>query len=389
MDFKRCISMILCMIMALCLMGCWDQKEIEHRGMVFSTGIDKLIETEDEQKKYLISFEMPILSGGGETGGGVLEKPWILATTGNTVFEAVRQADIRSERPLFFAQNKVLVIGEEIAQQEDIRMMLDFFLRDHELTRNMNVFIVKGTALEVLNVVPYFSDSVGDYLRTLSRVKYKSSRFRATELSCLVEDLKRNGSALVSRVIPSSAGDEVKLAGAAVIKNNRLVGWLGEIENRGTLFIQDKVEGGSIVVSCPICSELGERAETITFEINNVSSKKEVDIRGGKIKFGIVINVEGTIQEHSGWQYHDLLEQEYIRRMEKVVATEITREVQAANNKLQQEFAVDVLGYGSYLKKTHPDFWEEIEEQWNETFFPQVEVDIHSNVMIRRIGTAT
>lgn len=388
MSFKQSVSMILCMIMVCCSTGCWDQKEIEQRGLVFATGIDKPQKSEDEQKKYRVSFEMPVLRGGGEADG-TLEKPWILASTANTIFDAIRQADTRSELPLFFAQSKVLVIGEEAARQDDMRMMFDFFLRDHELTRNMNVFITQGKALDTLHIKPYFADSVGEYLRTLSRAKHKSSRFRVMELSCLVEDLGRNGAALMPRVVPSPTGDEVKLAGAAVIKNNRLAGWLGELENRGALFIEGKVEGGCIVVPCPICSELGKSAETISFEIDKCSSKVEADIKGRKIKFRIDIKTEGNIQEHSGWRYHELLEQKYIKKMEAAVAAEITREARAAHDKLQQQFGVDVLGYGSYLEKNHPELWQKIGKQWAEEIFPQVEVDIHAKVKITRVGTAT
>jgi hypothetical protein len=56
-----------------------------------------------------------------------------------------------------------------------------------------------------------------------------------------------------------------------------------------------------------------------------------------------------------------------------------------AVNKIQKEFETDIIGIDRYLRQRHPDLWKTVEKDWQE-IFPNIDIDVSTNVKIRRVG---
>ena len=86
--------------------------------------------------------------------------------------------------------------------------------------------------------------------------------------------------------------NRLKINGAAMFKNDKLVGWLDEKEARGLNWVLGKVKSGVIVVKSPY-----NEKDLVSLEIIRASSKIIPSIENEKIKILVEIHEEGNIAE--------------------------------------------------------------------------------------------
>ena len=78
-------------------------------------------------------------SGKGDVG----KHYWNVEVVGGNLLEAIRAATHVTNRSLYLAQNRVVVISSDIAK-EGIAKYLDFFFRDHETRYDVSLIIAEG-----------------------------------------------------------------------------------------------------------------------------------------------------------------------------------------------------------------------------------------------------
>jgi len=158
---------------------------------------------------------------------------------------------------------------------------------------------------------------------------------------------------------------------------HRLVGWLGELENRAAMLLKDQIRGSII--------DVNYRDVVIPYIITDSSTKKSVELIGDTLKAFVSIEMEGYIQRYELGTETTILDEAVIKAIEEEVEKELKREIEGTLSKLQKEFRVDVIGMGDYLRKFKPDLWETIEKDWEE-IFPDLAVSIKIDAKLRRIG---
>ena len=96
---------------------------------------------------------------------------------------------------------------------------------------------------------------LGVYLSNIIEMAGISGRLLTTDFGEAARDLFTTGNTLLPRVVP--ADTEATLGGSALIKDWKMVGWLGEIETLGSMLVLGKIRGGKILVGSP-ASQYGE-----------------------------------------------------------------------------------------------------------------------------------
>ncbi|MGI6165695.1 MAG: Ger(x)C family spore germination protein, partial [Limnochordia bacterium] len=249
---RRLVLVVL--ILMMFLTSCWNRREIETLGFVLAVGVDKAA----EEGKIMLSVQIakPFALAGPSV---VAERPfWLVSSTGYTVFEAIRNFLSQSPRRPFWAHNRFILIGEELAR-EGIMEIIDLFARDGESRRTVQVVIVKGAkAVDLLQAefelerlpsegaqgillgsLAGLGTTVGtelnDLLQMLELPGMEPVALRA-EIVDRPPDVDLRGQ-LKRDVISTSA----RLSGAAVFKKDKLVGWLGPKQTRGLLWIKGEI----------------------------------------------------------------------------------------------------------------------------------------------------
>jgi spore germination protein KC len=389
---KAVLGGLLLMTCLLIMAGCWDMRDIDRRALIMAIGIDRVaspdarqaatessLQVTPAQPQYKVTVEVPILkeigSGPESQGGGSKGKPaWVLIATGSSPAQAISLMDRRIWETPFFGHTKVVVIGEETARN-DIEDIVEYFRRNQEISRRLKLVIARGEAKDVIEVEPIIEDFLGIYLDNLIELVLLSGHVQCRNFSEISRD--EDGNTLIPRVRPEA--DEVVVAGSAVMKDWRLVGWLGELETFGSLFVQNRVRYGTLVVGYPSW-ESGQ----ITFSIESSKTRLKASQDDGKLQFYINIRTEGDIIEQIGGQ--DLDDDELLKSIQNLLQEEIQRLAALVIKKSQEEFKVDPLGLGEVVRKQLPKLWKEIEKDWQDVYFPNTTFQIKSEVKIRRTG---
>lgn len=394
--------------------GCWDRVDIEDRAFVMSVGVDlpeppapgaaggegggvdgqapggeggtgeKPASPLDQAgtQRYKMTLEIPILknvASGGDTKGAGGDKTWVISSTGSSLFEINREFSTRLRRPPFYGHLRLLLVGEEAARQ-GLEPILDFFKRGTEMQRKIKVVVAEGKASEILHVNHQLQPTVAEYVGGELENITRTSRLFDMDIGRLRTESTGTGDILIPRVKPSPDKDEIKAAGAGVIKNMRLVGWLGEVETRAAVLAMGRSRGGIISVPAPPDSEGGG---VIVYEILRETTNLELAGEGEDLSFLMRINIEGNIAEQTAGV--SVLDAEHIAYVEDQVQKIIATEVETVIQKLQKEFGADVIGFGRVVQRSRPQLWKTLRTRWEEEF-RDVPVEVRVTARVRRVG---
>jgi len=378
---KRVFFILCCLFL---LTGCWDRIELKEIGIVSAIGVDR----DPDTGEILFTSQVVDPSGLKPDGGGTASAIQIESSKADTVFKAFRDINQEFDRKNFYAHNKVIIIGEELAK-EGILPVLDGITRGKEGRGYIWLCVTKGTqARDIL---------INVRKQGIEKVPANSieSMHENTELNFDVAVIKLNDyykKTLKSGIEPvigtlemtekstnnnrESFGQSslrARLSGGAVIKEDKLVGFLNEAEARGYNWVVGEVKSG--ILSIP---SLLDDKKLVSIEIREASSKIKPEIKGDKISFTIDIKSAGILveQQGSGTLKTRKEQYDYLKRLEKELEKKIESEVYEVVEKAQEDFNSDIFGFGTRLNKKDSKKWKEIKEAWSKDQFQNVDVKV-------------
>ncbi len=411
-QLKGIISCILIVIIMLSAAGCWDMVEIDEKAFVLAMALDKfnyqeVLEKEEEgenkeqeapeegkassdgksnigypndsrYQRMILTIVYPnvgLLTG---KGGLIPEEMKIpLSTTGPNIEELVTMLSTRLSKTLSFEHTKVVLVGEELARDKQLfREVLDQLERDRDITRVVDFAIVEGKAQDVLFVKPKVEPIIGTHIEKVFEGRRETGRFLGRNLGEIILYLHSTGNALVPRVVLGK--EEIKIAGSCVVKDYRMVGFLGELETRAVQLMDNMLQGGVYTVfideaAVPFAVTFADRKFSITAD------------REGNIYLDINIKVEGDIEGNIFGPIGTVMDDKFIKKVEKELEKKIIGECSGVMDKMQHQFGVDLWGLDDYMHKFHHDLWEQIKDRWDQVY-PEIKVNIIPDVSVRRIG---
>ncbi len=174
----------------------------------------------------------------------------------------------------------------------------------------------------------------------------------------------------------SSKPDSViKTEGFAVFKKDKLIGYLNSAEARGVLWATDDVDKGIIVVPY--------KSNKQSIEIMNSHSKMKTTFRNGKPEVQLNIAIKANVGSVVG--PIDLSEQSVIRDLEKRTNQTVKNNIEKVIKKVQDQYGVDIFGFGEALGRQHPKEWKNHKGKW-EKEFKKLKVNIIVDTVIGEIG---
>lgn len=376
--------------------GCWNRREIETVGFVLAAGVDEAREEGKIQLTVLIAKPFAIGAGVG-THGTTEEKPfWVVSTTGYTVFEAVRNLLSQSPRRPFWAHNRFIVVGEEFARK-GIGDVLDWFDRNGESRRRAWIVAAKGAKASDLLQTEFELERMPPEgaMGLLQAARTGLSTVGEEMLNDFLQKLEGEGIdpiATRAEIVPrpqefdirgelkrEKIGGALRLTGAAVFKDDRLVGWLNKPETRGFNWIMGKVRSGIIVIEKP-----GEEGRFIGLEILRAKGGFKPEVKDGRVTVTVKVEAEANVGDVQG--FVDFIKSpELWASMERRMATVIENEVLAAVAKAQ-EFGSDIFGFGAELNRRDPKKWaDEFRDRWDEEF-RDIDVQVEVEARLRKSG---
>jgi spore germination protein KC len=365
---------IIALLSLTVLTSCWNYREIDKIAVVAGVAIDK---TSDNQ--YLVTAEIIQLQGGGTD---VKSTSTRITMKGKTIFDAVRNEISLSGKKLFWSHTKVVIISEKIAEDGMIRI-LDWLNRDSETRAEIDILVSKEkTAREIFNSKPVTDPILSFELDEMLKNQISLSKAPVTEIWKVINDFEMPGIVAVLPVVKLSRQDDhrnAQIMGTAIFKKDKLVGYLNGEQTKDMLFVKDEVEGGLIIAG----GQGNIIPKPISLEIFKNKTKLKSVSKGNDVKININIETSVGIDEIEGSKNY--MNAEFNKKMEKKIERDLKIRVVKIIKHVQEEYAVDIFGFGAKIREDKPRLWNRIESNW-ENEFKNLPVTVSTKVNIQGSG---
>jgi Ger(x)C family germination protein len=352
------------LILALLLAGCYDRRELNTLGFVMGVAIDKG-ENKDEIE---LSLQMAKVTGSdqSEPGSGSKESgtggdSYInVSASGESINQIVRDMEYKVSRRIYVPHNQVVVFGEDMARQ-GIRDGMDFFARAPEARATVYVLVAKGKAADILEADTVFEKMPSSDLKKIIDEQDITSTVPQTTLYDIMNDILSRSKAPILpyiEILDDKGSKRINCLGSAVFKNDKMIGHMDLQQTRGTLYVLDKVQTGTMTVKF--------KDAAAAAEIRQSKSKVKLSLKkDGGVKAEIQVRQTVGIGDQKGTL--NIANAENIPVLLKESEKTVKEEIMAAIDKAK-ELGADVFGFGKSIYRKYPRKWKEIEENWEEVF---------------------
>jgi spore germination protein KC len=354
--------------------GCWNYREIENLAIVAGMAIDR----DELDKRYILTVEIASPNQEEKTGGSKSE---VYETRGTTMFEAVRNLIVEIGRKAYWSHSKVIIISKAIAEGPGIASVLDFVYRDSETRRDVLVVISEESAAgEVLKEAHNTDELLSFRIDAAIRSQKNIARFPKTELREVVDNFQSEDSAMLVPIVgindfKGKNDNIVQVFGSAVLKSDKVVGYLNGDETKMVLWVAGKLRGGLFIVRDILNSE-----EDITFEIYGNKTKRKAVLSDGELKMKVSVKTDVGIGEAIGTI--DFSEEKNFKSIKEEAEKRLKIQLEAVIKKVQQDYKADIFGFEEVVEVQQNKQWKDKKSNWSEVF-ASMPVDVDTEINIR------
>lgn len=385
---KKNTYILLLILPVLILSGCWDKVEIDERNFVTAIGFDKYEGTDKEKEKklekeyegqsidrYVRTISYPnteVIAGEGEG-----DPSFTYSTTCISFADGIQQIALRDNKNYYTSHVKVIMCSEGLMKDERLfREIFDGMQRSVAFNRKLYFFVTPGKAQEILTADTNKNMDVGLYIEELMDKEFKSPRRAQSNLGTIVQDLYESKAALTPRIVKSDG--QIKVSGSGVLKGNKMVGMLGELETRDALILKGETKSADFTI----------KADNIYMVISQTGLKskmKAYEDKDGNINVLFKVTSEGDLLQHYFRTPNEPFNNKYLEKVNKKANELISKELENLFKKVQKDFKADIFQVGENLRKFQPDTWDKVKDNWDE-IYPKAKVKVDFDMRIRRVG---
>ncbi|SET97426.1 Ger(x)C family spore germination protein [Paenibacillus sp. NFR01] len=401
MNRGRSVCLLLCLCLCSApLSGCWDDRELNELGITSASSYDW------KDNEWIATYQVINPSSGvsgtsGGSGAGSSSSPPFVTFTarGKTIMEAVERTNLLSTRQMFFAHSRITVIGEGLAKH-GIHQLIDLFLRKQDARETVFVFIAEGEAGKILAQLMQMAKNQGAGVQLMMEQEEKLlSYYSGTRLFELAMDIaSESASAVIPQILLTGGelmdrSDEVSvtdlpsrlaLGRLAVLKKDKMIGWLSQEQAFGLTFLTNKIESATIAFP----SDPKQSDETdASFMLQTCSTKVRPIWEKDHYVMDVSIHGHGVLNEVGSAM--DMNSRETISTMEKSIEQVVLGYVNESWQAVHR-LGADVTGFAVQIHRSDRKRWKQIQKDksWD-TVFKDIEIRPHVSIKIDRTGLSS
>lgn len=342
------------------LTGCYSPVNLQDRAIITAAGIDY---KNNEFTITLSEFSASTDSQNEKSS----EKNGVTEAEGKTLFEALKKAEEKKGKKIFFGHTNFFIIGYNAAQK-GIQEIFEFMNSNYQLSLNSSVLVTKQTAKEILNQ-EFFSNSTQDI--SLSTIEEGGKIVEISILDALKDSYNLNGTFILP-LISLDGNDGVDIKNCVVFKDAKPQIVLNSDETMGLCWIKKKIEDASL--SFDINNE--------NVSVNVVSDSSKIDLF--RDKDSIIVNID--ITAHGSAPKTETLKMEksdkkYIENLEEKVEKKIKEQIDMFLYTTIKENNCDVLNFKKRLENIKIK-----KEQPTKSWLPEIKYNVNVDFTINRLG---
>lgn len=384
----------LLLVLVFFTSGCWDQREVETLGLVDGLAIETGSNGQIKVTMQLLnSRAMPHGAGAGPGGIKTYQN---FSAQGPTIEAALTMINRITPRRPFFSSLRVVVVSEQLAQDIDLRRLLDFLSRSREVRRNAWFVVSRSPISRLFDVNTPLSATPSAQIESVMKNSNISGYYAVTRLGDVISGVMPPGADTATaglvvtknafeappdmearQVVTPEPTQSIVLSGTAVFRDGHLAGWLNEAESNGLLWIQGKRGGAIEVPTGKHMTSLVILRSQAAVKMKNQGGRPAIFVR---IDANTAVNeTDSSINLASDSAYHEL-EQGADRVVEK--------EVGAALSKALAGYQSDIFGFGEVVHRSDPRLWKTVKATWSD-HLRQLPVSVEVKVRVSTTGLTT
>ncbi len=364
---KISIALILSLVLSLSLSGCVRYVELSDRAIVQALGIDYI----PERNIYRIS--MQYFSQTSEGGQNQIDKtqPNVLKSVGegDSILTAAKNASILSGKDLLLSENRLIIIGSELCN-EDLSKTLQFFISNYHSHPKTYVCGADNTAEELIDI--RFKEGYVSSQRLINLIENASSEGHTVAdyaYQIMSSLCNSTGSAYLPRLriseqktdgtVPKESGEGQKggeeeqeaektivLDGGVVFSGKRKSGVIDSASCVGLQFLSNRMAEYSVTVNN------NDNRSTITFFSVRTAITPKFNEKS-ELYFDISVTADGRFDERGGISETDTAR---IMAVKSKAEQEVTALMEKAATDIRENCRSDIFGLEKALRHHYPGF---------------------------------
>lgn len=311
-------------------------KDIDKRAFVTAIGID---ESDSFENKFKITLKISLSKGDPSTTGAQFT---LLTYDANSISEALKHLKSMTDKELFFGQTETILIGEKMAV-EDIRPLLDYFVRKADIQRTAYLSVAAPTAHKVLEFQPKVEQVAGSYIFSLFEESSVDSPY--TKALTLFDAYRRVTEEGINIAMPiiEIREDRIQVDSIALLSKVRMEFQLNPRESELYRLLTAGIKNGSTNID----------TKEGAFSINIFNGKAKYKIENGNDNMPSVIfsiKLKATIEEKLDRQIN--LSKEQITKIQNETERKMKEEVKSLLDTIQKT-KLDPIGFGLKYNATN------------------------------------
>ncbi|WP_159887754.1 Ger(x)C family spore germination protein [Paenibacillus puerhi] len=365
----RILLLLVAMVSLTAITGCSHTKQLNKISFVTAIGLDKGDSGVNVHALIAVPGKFSALSPGGGGGSAGQLPNYILSSEGTDIAEALFKMNRDTARDMNFGHTRLILFSEELAE-EGIEPYLDLFMRREEFQINPWIAVTKGNTKDILQAKPEVPQSVIDYLvDTFSQSGSDSMEIFPIYLYQFYSYLNAPGKTPYAMEIRTQKeGNHLRLNDLGLFRKGKLVGTITPGE---TKYLQMVIGKRLRSVSLTVMKK--------SYTVLGYHSKNTVTEEGIKLDMSFRLDLD---ENPSGTptSVPQMIEQE------SVVADALQKDIEGLIKKLQQ-LKTDPVGFGEKYRIAQGGDLQA--DEWIESIFPKLPVQVKVIVKIERTGMLT
>lgn len=348
--------------------GCMNTSTLQDLSIVEGLAVD------EQGEEVELTVQTLNFSKEGDTGALTGNITQNTTETGHNISLAISKLSKKLAKQLFFEQNKIIVFGRELAEK-GIEDDLDYFVRNADSRIDVALCVSDSLAKDIVEskendaLVP--CENIVNLLKNGEKKGY-GSYVTLNEIL----NLYAHETSDVFLPVVKSEEDSVEIVGVGIFNDNKLVDVLDDEETFGFLLMKNRIKDGLIIMRNEEFGGLGA-------EIVSIRTKVSAAVENNQVVFNVKISTSAILDEV---QYG--LEKQIDNEVKKKLETETEKKLIELCEKAYYACLKnnsDVFRVGEYLCKSDKACYEQVKDNWDETFQNSV-IKIEAKCKLRKVS---
>ncbi|WP_374149470.1 Ger(x)C family spore germination protein [Priestia megaterium] len=367
MKVNTLVTISICLLLTT---GCWDQNLMKNAILIQTITFDRT-----DQDKFLFGISIPDIYSNSLTTGQetIASNSQTLSTIANTPREGRMKLNTEIPGNLDASKNKLILFGEQFAKG-DIYPSLDVIWRDPRSSMSAKLAVVKGAAVDILNIKPKLESSISQNILNLIQSTETNTIIPDETIQTLASQMLDPGEDIALPLLKiGHNGTTIDVEGIALFNDRKLTGTLSQGESTLFLLLNNK-RGKYARFTKNINNNKSKMTNFISLNVDNMRRKLNVSVdKDGNVFVNLNLHLELAVEEFPIGNVPKKLNQ-----LNEELSKSFTSEAGEVIHKLQ-EANCDAFGIGRRLIAFHHGAWLKKDKASyfkNVKFESKVEVEI-------------